>query len=107
MSEPSGTTSPVIDVNMLRRTAIEAHGLIHADRAYWLYYDETNNIRRLHLQADAFNVPDLNCWVLGGLGRRDSTPIDVAPLRARAGALACTRGLAGAIDEAAAAAALG
>ncbi|MBB1180583.1 hypothetical protein ABE444_09395 [Brevundimonas pondensis] len=84
MSEPSGTTSPVIDVNMLRRTAIKAHGLIHADRAYWLYYDETNNIRRLHLQADAFNVPDLNCWVLGGLGRRDSTPIDVAPLRARA-----------------------
>lgn len=84
MSEAPETTRQVINVNEMRRPSIEAHGFVNADRAYWLYYDETNNIRRLSLKAKAFNVTALNCWALGGFGRRDATPIDVTPLRTRA-----------------------
>lgn len=73
-----------IDVNAMRLPFIRQNGLHRADVAYVLYYDETNNIRRLHLQANAFNVPILNCWVLGGFGRTDGTPIDLGPLRERA-----------------------
>lgn len=83
--EPAEPTEPTpIDVNAMRRPSILRHGLHRADATYVLYYDETNNIRRLHLEANAFNVPVLNCWVLGGFGRRDETPINLAPLRSRA-----------------------
>lgn len=73
-----------IDVNAMRLPFIRQNGLHRADVAYVLYYDETNNIRRLHLETNAFNVPVLNCWVLGGFGRRDAAPIDLGPLRTRA-----------------------
>ncbi|MFN3353818.1 MAG: hypothetical protein ACK4Z5_09450, partial [Brevundimonas sp.] len=74
----------VIDVNEMRNSSIQAHGLDRADRAYRLYYDETQNIRRLHLESGALNVATPDCWVLGGVGCRDDTPIDLAPLRQRA-----------------------
>ena len=47
---------------------IELHGLTKADAAYTLYYDETNNARRLHVMPDAFNVKEPACFVLGGVG---------------------------------------
>ena len=47
------TRGPMIDVNDLRRPASLLHGLVSADDAYTLYYDETNNIRRLLLAGDA------------------------------------------------------
>ncbi len=83
--DPTGAAErEPIDVNAMRRPSILRNGLHRADVAYVLHYDETNNIRRLHLEANGFNVPVLNCWVLGGFGRRDATPIDLAPLRTRA-----------------------
>lgn len=84
MDQTDAAEREPIDVNAVRLPSILRHGLHRADVAYVLYYDETNNIRRLHLAANAFNVPVLNCWVLGGFGRCDATPIDLAPLRARA-----------------------
>lgn len=73
-----------IDVNEMRDSAILLNGLEHADTPYCLFYDETNNIRRLHLEDGALNVPTLGCWVLGGVGRRDGAPIDLTQLRDRA-----------------------
>lgn len=72
----------MIDINDLRRPAILLHGLDRADEAYTLYYDETNNIRRLLLADDGLNVPELKCFVLGGIGHAGPTrSIDLAPLR--------------------------
>ena len=76
------TRGPMIDVNDLRRPASLLHGLVRADEAYTLYYDETNNIRRLLLAGEGLNVPELKCFVLGGIGHAGSDrPIDLAPLR--------------------------
>lgn len=72
----------MIDVNDLRRPAILLHGLARADRPYSLFYDETNNIRRLHLETGAFNAASLDCFVLGGVAQTPGAPpIDLAPLR--------------------------
>ena len=59
-----------IDVNEMRDPAIALHHLARADDAYTFYYDETNNIRRLHVTADGFNVREPLCFVLGGIGHR-------------------------------------
>ena len=48
------------------------HGLTKADAAYTLYYDETNNARRLHVTPGGFNVRDPACFVLGGVGHPGS-----------------------------------
>ncbi|MCZ4072806.1 DUF3800 domain-containing protein [Agrobacterium sp. LMR679] len=47
--------------------AIALHGLAKADRAYVMYYDETNNIRRLHVRPDGLNAPEPQCFVIGGV----------------------------------------
>lgn len=84
MTEDEPEPKQVIDVNEMRDPAIQAYRLDRANRTYWLYYDETNNIRRLHLESGTLNIAAPDCWVLGGVGRRDDTPIDLAPLRQRA-----------------------
>mgnify|MGYP001193122173 CR=1 FL=1 len=72
----------MIDVNDLRNPAIRLHGLAHADRRYALFYDETNNIRRLHLATGSFNVETLGCFVLGGVAQAPgASPLDLGPLR--------------------------
>ena len=59
-----------IDVNAMRDPVIALNRLTRADDAYTFYYDETNNIRRLHVTADGFNVREPLCFVLGGIGHR-------------------------------------
>ncbi len=56
-----------IDVNEMRDLAILAHGLIQADAVYTLYYDETQNVRRLHVTPEGLNVRAPQCFVLGGI----------------------------------------
>ena len=56
-----------MDIDDLRAAAIQINGLTKADAAYTLYYDETNNIRRLHVTEDGFNVVAPQCFVLGGI----------------------------------------
>ncbi len=51
----------------MRDLVIALHGLMTADRAYVMYYDETNNIRRLHVRPDGLNVPNPQCFVVGGV----------------------------------------
>jgi hypothetical protein len=73
----------MIDINEMRDLVIAANGLINADEPYTLYYDETNNIRRLHVRPDGFNVKAPTCFVLGGVAHAGPPgPLDIAGLRA-------------------------
>jgi hypothetical protein len=60
----------VVDVNWIRDREIALHGLTAADTEYTIYYDETNNIRRLHVRSDGLNVREPKCFVVGGIAHR-------------------------------------
>ena len=55
------------DIDELREVDIQLHGLTKADCIYSFYYDETNNIRKLHVDESGFNVESLKVFVLGGI----------------------------------------
>lgn len=55
------------DFNKVRNLGISLHGFENVDEIYTLYYDETNNIRRLLIKSDRLNVQDPGCYVLGGV----------------------------------------
>src|SRR3546814_19213560 len=61
-----GTEARMIDVNEMREPDIGSYGLTVADDVYTIYYDETNNIRRLHVRPDGLNVKEPACFVLAG-----------------------------------------
>ncbi|MCK0122558.1 DUF3800 domain-containing protein [Loktanella sp. F6476L] len=72
----------MIDVNAMRDLAIQFNGLQRADECYTLYYDETNNIRKLHMRPEGLNVRQLECFVLGGIGHAGpAISFDVEGLR--------------------------
>ena len=60
----------MIDVNLIRDREIALHGLSKADDAYTIYYDETNNIRRLHVRPDGLNVREPKSFVIAGIAHR-------------------------------------
>lgn len=71
-----------IDVNRLRDPVIQMNGLFNADAVYTIYYDETNNIRRLHVRPDGLNVGHPECFVVGGIAYRgQNRVIDLVGLR--------------------------
>ncbi len=71
-----------IDVNEMRDPVIALNGLTNVDHDYTFYYDETNNIRRLHVTADGFNVKEPMCFALGGVAHRGPPrSLDVASLK--------------------------
>ena len=71
----------MLDVTELREPIIAAFGLTNADEAYSFYYDETNNIRKLRLTSDGFNVERPECFVLGGIVHHGQPhPLDVKSL---------------------------
>lgn len=73
---------PLTDVNELRDPMIALHGLEKADEAYTIYYDETNNIRRLHVRADGLNEREPKCFVIAGVAHKGQTrPISIESLR--------------------------
>ena len=75
-----------IDANMLRDPDIQLHGLHKADDVYTFYYDETNNVRRLHIREDGLNVPDMGCFALGGIAYRgEKRSLDIDGLRTKLG----------------------
>jgi Protein of unknown function (DUF3800) len=72
----------LIDLDKLREGQICLHNLDNTDAVYTFYYDETNNIRKLYVDADGFNVSLPRPFVLGGIVHGgDARPIDIAPLR--------------------------
>ena len=54
----------------LRSAEIAMHGLRNVDEEYSFYYDETNNIRKLHIRDGNLNVVDLKDFVLGGVAHK-------------------------------------
>ncbi|GGE42315.1 hypothetical protein GCM10011367_16300 [Marinicauda pacifica] len=56
-----------MDINDIRDLPIKAFGLVGADSHYVFYYDETNNIKKLRIKEDRFNVSDPSVFVLGGV----------------------------------------
>lgn len=75
-------TRTALDVNEIRDPTIALHGLVTADRAYVMYYDETNNIRRLHVRPDGLNYPNPQCFVVGGIAHTGPVqPLKLEELR--------------------------
>lgn len=62
------------DINDLRTPVLAMNNLPNVDGAYTMHYDETNNIRRLHLTPDGLNVRAPQCFVLGGIAHRGAPP---------------------------------
>ncbi|QDX26742.1 hypothetical protein FPZ54_12465 [Sphingomonas suaedae] len=72
----------MIDVNPLRDAILAAHDLSNVDEVYTFYYDETNNVRKLHLTPDGMNIRRPDCFVLGGIVHPGlPRPIDLGELR--------------------------
>lgn len=70
-----------LDVNTFRPPELFFVPNIH--KRYTLFYDETNNIRRLALTDTGLNHEALDCFVLGGIALEPSTVLpDVAALKA-------------------------
>lgn len=70
------------DVNCFRPVWLDFMPNIH--KQYTLYYDETNNIRRLALTEAGLNHEALDCFVLGGIALEPGAVLpDVAALRAQ------------------------
>jgi hypothetical protein len=73
----------MIDVNFVRQSQIALYGLNKLDEVYTIYYDETNNIRRLHVRADGLNVREPKCFVVGGIAHHGPAHnLDIHGLRA-------------------------
>jgi len=72
----------VTHLDDLRDLEIRLHGLDRADVAYTLYYDETNNHRKLHVTVNGLNVKDPGCFVLAGVAIPGGTAVpDIQDLR--------------------------
>lgn len=72
----------MIDVDEIRNPQIEMFGLTGADSVYTFYHDETNNIRKLHIDEQGLNVPELKTFVLGGVVHEGPPrPLDLSSLR--------------------------
>ena len=69
-----------IDVSFLISNELEFMQNIH--KQYTMYYDETNNIRRLTLTDTGLNHDALDCFVLGGIALEPKAVLpDIAALR--------------------------
>jgi hypothetical protein len=70
----------MIDVNKIRDVIIATHDLPNVDKAYTFYYDETNNVRKLHLTPDGMNIRKPECFVLGWIVHQGlPRPINLTP----------------------------
>lgn len=62
------TESQLFDLEKSLEMSAAMHGLQNLDKPYILFYDETNNVRKLHIREDnKLNVPELADFVLGGI----------------------------------------
>lgn len=74
----------VLDVNKVRAGEVET--LPGVDRSFTIFYDETNNIRKLYLTEDGFNVGKHENFVLGGVALKEGQAIpEIDDLRRQLG----------------------
>lgn len=72
----------MFDVNPLRDAILATFPMPNVDGAYSFFYDETNNVRKLHLTPGGMNIRRPDCFVLGGIVHRGpSRPIDLSDLK--------------------------
>lgn len=72
----------MIDIDKIRDAHIGMYGLSKADQPYTFYHDETNNIKKLRLDAKGLNVAEPAIFVLGGIVHSGTPrPLDIWPLR--------------------------
>lgn len=72
----------MIDIDEIREAHIQAFGLSKADEPYTFYHDETNNIKKLRLDAQGLNVAEPAIFVLGGIVHSGAPRLlDIQPLR--------------------------
>lgn len=72
----------MINIDEMREAEL-AMGLPRLNAVFTLYYDETNNIRRLHVRPDGLNVKQPKVFVLGGVAHPGAPkPVDLTRLRA-------------------------
>lgn len=71
-----------IDIDEIRAMDIKLNGLTRADAVYTFYHDETNNIHKLKVSADGFNVAELPVFALGGIAHAGAPrSIDLSAIR--------------------------
>lgn len=56
-----------IDIDKIRAMDVAINGLTRADLPYTFYHDETNNIKKLHIDGGSLNIADVKVFVLGGI----------------------------------------
>jgi hypothetical protein len=72
----------LIDIDEIRDAHKEIYGLSKIDESYTFYHDETNNIKKLRLDARGLNVAEPAIFVLGGVVHSGAPrPLDIQPLR--------------------------
>lgn len=72
----------MFDVNPLRDAILAIFPMPRVDGVYCFYYDETNNVRKLHLTPDGMNIRRPDCYVLGGIVHAGPpSSIDLSDLR--------------------------
>jgi hypothetical protein len=72
----------VLDIDKFRDQIINMHGLSGADGDYTFYHDETNNTKKLRINAQGFNVAELTVFVLGGIVHEGAPrALDIGALR--------------------------
>lgn len=72
----------LIDIDEIRDSHKEMHGLSKVDDIYTFYHDETNNIKKLLLDAEGLNVVEPAVFVLGGVVHDGAPrPLDIQSLR--------------------------
>lgn len=72
----------MIDIDEIRNAHIKMNSLSKTDLAYTFYYDETNNIKKLRLNAQGLNVAEPATFVLGGVVHEGVPhPLDIQSLR--------------------------
>jgi len=71
-----------IDIDEIRVMDIAMNGLTRVARTYTFYHDETNNIKKLHINGGSLNIAEIKVFVLGGIVHAGTPrPIDLAALR--------------------------
>lgn len=67
MSDSEDIERKIQEFKDMRDMEVKYHNLVNVNERYNFYYDETNNIRKLHIKHGRFNVTELNDFILGGI----------------------------------------
>lgn len=71
-----------MDIDEIRDAHIGMYGLSKADQPYTFYHDETNNIKKLRLNAQGLNIAEPGIFALGGIVHSGTPrPLDIRSLR--------------------------